>query len=246
MNKITSSLKGLKLSLEGIKSFEPDKFFLGKRVAIVGPADSAFELENGDFIDQFDYVIRINKAPSSWSVKSEIYLGKRTDVWFHSFFENQESGGGPLCPEIFTDRNIGLIVNPRTSISAYRRTFNFYRKYKHAIPVYHLSSEYYSLLINKFPKNLRPTVGFVALFSALKSPCKELYITGFTFFKTPYAKGYRDHLIDLEENKKHFKKQGIHDADFEYQLFKNTLVESLCENVIMDNKLQKIVESDNL
>jgi len=98
-------------------------------------------------------------------------------------------------------------------------------------------------MAQKFPKNLKPTVGFTALVSALESECEELFITGFTFFKTPYAKGYRDHLIDLGENKKHFKKQGIHDADLEYKLFKTYLKDSKCKLVTLDNKLTQILDN---
>lgn len=244
MNRIFASLKALRLSFQKIQKFSPNEVFKSKRIAIVGPADSAFQKENGNYIDQFDYVIRINKAPSSWDKGSEKFIGKNTDIWFHSFFENKESGGGSLDPKIFKNRNIGYIVNPRTTFAAYRRTFNFYRKYNNPILVHHLSSEYYRTLIKKFPKQLRPTVGFIALFSALRSPCKELFITGFTFFKTPYAKGYRDHLIDLEDNKKHFKKQGIHDSNLEYELFKDFLTETKCHKVILDDKLQEIIDSD--
>ncbi|MFD2518543.1 glycosyltransferase family 29 protein [Salinimicrobium flavum] len=244
MNKLINFFKGIPFFFQGIKVFHPKISFSGKRVAIVGPADSAYEMENGSYIDGFDYVIRINKAISTWKHENEKYIGTRTDLWFHSFFENEKSGGGKLNPEIIIERGVNTLVNPRSTFQAYRRTFNFYRKYKHTIPVYHLSDNVYRALKKEFPDNLRPTVGFTALYAALISECNELFITGFTFFKTPYAQGYRDHLVDLEENKKHFKKQGIHDAGLEFILFKKFLKESRCETVKLDNKLDAILAND--
>lgn len=244
MEKIIESIKGIYYTLQNSKKFESNKIFKNKRVAIVGPADSAYDNLNGQFINGFDYVIRINKTPSSWNPGNEKFVGNKTDIWFHSFFENTESGGGPLDPLIFHRMKIKYLVNPRTTFKAYRRTFNFYRKYQQDIPVYHLDSKVYNDLLTRFPGELRPTVGFVALYSALKANCQELFITGFTFFKTPYAKGYRDHLMDLNENKKHFKKQGIHDSELEYQIFKNTIKNHNCTKLHIDDKLSEILESE--
>lgn len=200
---------------------------------------------NGKKIDSFDYVVRINKAPGTWNPENEKFLGSKTDLWFHSFFENKVSGGGPLSQEIFDARRISKVINPRTTFDAYRRTFNYFRK--HGKPkntkIYHLPNHFYQRMDERFPEDLKPTVGFTALVSALESACEELFITGFTFFKTPYAKGYRDQLIDLKENKKHFKKQGIHDADLEYSLFKDYLNNSKCKRVSFDNKLTQILDN---
>src|SRR5690606_996488 len=106
MEKFKTSLHGFWLFMTCAKIFNPIDFFSNKRVAIVGPADSAYERENGDYIDAFDYIIRINKAPSSWIRENEKFTGTRTDIWYHSFFENEESGGGPLSPELLKERGI--------------------------------------------------------------------------------------------------------------------------------------------
>ena len=245
MIKLVNLLQGLFYTISSIMTFDPEKEFAGKKIAIVGPADSAFEVENGKKIDSFDYVVRINKAPGTWNSTNEKFIGTKTDIWFHSFFENKISGGGPLSREIMNTREISKIINPRTSFDAYRRTFNFFRKYGRPenTKICHLPIGFYKSIDQNFPEGLRPTVGFTALVSALESACEELFITGFTFFKTPYAKGYRDHLIDLKENKKHFKKQGIHDADLEYTLFKDYLKNSKCKQITLDDKLTQILDN---
>lgn len=127
MNKLLRSINGLFYTISSIKIFDPENEFSGKKVAVVGPADSAFEVQNGKKIDAFDFVIRINKAPGTWNPDNEKFLGSKTDIWFHSFFENKVSGGGPLTHDIFETRRISKIINPRTTLDAYRRTFNFFR-----------------------------------------------------------------------------------------------------------------------
>ena len=244
MNKIFSSLNALYLSAKGIKTLNYDQLFRDKRVAIVGPADSAFEKQNGEYIDNFDFVIRINKAPSTWKSESESYTGTKTDVWFHSFFENEDSGGGTLSPVVLKDREVSILVNPRTTLDAYRRSFYFYRKYGYSIDVYHLPKDLYMALMSNFSSDLKPTIGLTTLYTLLNSKCKELFITGFTFFKTPYAEGYRDHLIDMKANENHIKRQGQHDTELEYEIFKVSLKNSLCSKVDMDKKLEEILISD--
>lgn len=242
MNKLLDSLKGLKLFSKNIRTINPQDLLRNKRVAVVGPADSAYEKENADFINGFDYVIRINKALHSWNIEKAKYIGNKSNIWYHSFFENQESGGGALDVQLMRKMGVEFVVNPRTEFQAYRRTFNFFRKYKSNLPVYHLDRAFYAKVIKPFPKKLKPTIGYTALFSALNGECEELFITGFTFFKTPYAKGYRDHLLDPKENKKHFKTQGIHNADLEFELFQKELHSSNCQKIVLDEKLKAILK----
>ena len=244
MSKIIDSFKGLNLFFSNVSVFNPDTKFKNKRVAIIGPADSAYEKQDGAYLDTFDYVIRINKALNSWDVSKEDFIGKKTDILFHSFFENEKTGGGEINIDLIKQFHVSYLLNPRTDFEAYRRTFNFFRKYSKSLKVYHYPKKLYKGMCVDFPEGLRPTIGFTALYGALFAECQELYITGFTFFKTPYAKGYRDNLIDLEKNRKHVKTHGIHDADLEYELFKKHLSKTNCKEIKLDNKLRLILNND--
>lgn len=243
MKKLFDGLIGLWKVIFQTRIFDPTKVFAGKRVAIVGPADSAYEIQNSKYIDDFDFVIRVNKAPHSWNKEKAKFIGSKLDVLFHSFFENEDSGGGLLDEDLMNFFNVEYLVNPRSGFDSYRRTFNFFRKYKTDRTVYHLSLKFYNAMVAPFGE-LKPTIGYTALYSVLNSPCNELFITGFTFFKTPYAEGYRDHLIDKKANEKHFEKQGIHDADLEFRLFMKELSVNNCERVIYDRKLEGILKSN--
>ena len=95
-------------------------------------------------------------------------------------------------------------------------------------------------MIKPFGK-FQPTIGYAAIYSALNSECETLFITGFTFFQTPYSPGYRDHLIDMERNMKHIQQQGIHDIKLEFRLFRKNLETSPCKNIIIDPRLEELI-----
>ena len=92
--KTAKAFIGFGLLFFKVKIFRKDIIFNNKRIAIVGPASSALENENGFLIDGFDYVVRINKALITWNTENEKFLGTRTDILFHNFHENFDRGGG--------------------------------------------------------------------------------------------------------------------------------------------------------
>jgi hypothetical protein len=92
-------------------------WFKNKRVAIVGGADSVLKEKLGNYIDEFDVVIRINKGVEIISNQSE-YVGKKTDFLFHSFYEiTPELGGSPITPELWYENKVKRII--------FARNFNY-------------------------------------------------------------------------------------------------------------------------
>ncbi|UII23876.1 glycosyltransferase family 29 protein [Fulvivirga ligni] len=240
------ALFGLWIMPFRIRFFNPKKIFLNKRVAVVGPADSTHDDENGDIIDSYDVVIRMNKALVTWNPKNQKYLGTRTDVLFHNFYENMNSGGGgPLDWEIFKGHGVKYLIQPRFDKEGWRLMFNYFKKYLNTKnSIYLFSHKNYSNIVGQFDK-YHPTRGFYALSAALESNCKEVFITGFTFFKTPYAEGYRDNIRDMKENEKHIQNQGLHNVDLEYNNFLKLLQNTPIKNVKVDKKLYAIIKSDS-
>jgi hypothetical protein len=243
MQKILKAVRGLTLLPANTRIFDPQVMFANKRVTIVGPAGSLFQEENGSFIDGFDYVVRINKAAYSLAIEKAKHQGTRTDILFHSFFENNETGGGPLDFNLYKSKGIRYVVNPRNNFAGWRVTFNFYKKYLRKETVYLLPAAFYANMIKPFRKPIRPTVGYTALYAALQSRCEEVFITGFTFFKTAYASGYRDHLLDTNKNMKHLKDHGIHDPDQEFELFLELIKRSPAKKIHFDKELTAIIAS---
>ena len=154
------------------------------------------------------------------------YIGSKFTHLYHSFFENSYSGGGPIDWEYFDRLGIEKVINPICSRKGLAAHLNYYKRHHSARETYLLSRNTYNDLGNEL-KTYTPTVGFSALMSVLQAECKEVYITGFTFFQTPYAEGYRDHLLKKEANEQHIKKQGLHNPDLEFEVFKNKLEETV-------------------
>lgn len=248
MNKIKKfpkALIGFFLMLFRIRNFNSEKIFSGKRIAIVGPADSAYDEFNGEFIDQFDYVIRINKALITWKPENEKFIGTKTDILLHSFDETDFTGGGKLDFNLFRRYKVKYIINAKNTPKNYRHIFNVYKKYLTWNKMYMLSKRTFKNCQSFFVKHsFRPTNGFRAIHMVLASNCKEVYITGFTFYKTPYAAGYRDQLMDMDINLEHMKKKGVHNPDLEYSLFLD-LVKNCEGKVVLDSRLKSIVENNN-
>jgi hypothetical protein len=225
-----------------LRFFNPLSVFKNKRIAIIGAADSAFDNKNGEYIDGFDIVIRINKAIVNWDVKNEDYIGRKTNILFHNYYENEQSGGGELDFSLFKKRGIEYVINPNSNFSSVRLNYNYYKKYLNFNKTHILKPSLYKKMIVPFGV-LKPTMGYAALWCVLNSNFKEVFITGFTFFKTPYSKGYRDHLVDMTNNSKHIEDQGIHDPDLEFQEFLKLIKEERNSQVLMDRQLKAIIES---
>lgn len=242
MSKIVKAIKGLGLTLRYIKVLNADQF-KGKRIAVVGPASSAYEEQNGTFIDNFDVVIRINKAPAVVrDGKYDAFIGRKTDILFHSFFENEESGGGPLNLPMFDALGIKYLVNPRSTFDGQRNTFNFFKKYLSPRVIYTLPKPVYARICAPL-NGFRPTIGFTALSYVIQDvEFSELFITGFTFYRTPFGNGYRDHMQTPEKVRSFMTKQGLHDVDLEFASFLN-LLKSSGKKIVLDRTLEGIMKN---
>jgi hypothetical protein len=228
-----------------VRIFNYKNLFNGKRIAIVGAADSVMIEANGAYIDTFDFVIRINKSIITRTDLLRPFVGTKSNILFHSFYENTDrGGGGPLDFALFDKSEVQYIVQPRNNLEGWRVVFNFYKKYLIKRKVFVFSNLNYNKLYKLF-KPLKPTIGFCAIYAALSSPCNEVFITGFTFFKTPYSQGYRDHLLDMNANEKHIKEQGQHSPDLEFELFKAAIHDSPVAKIIVDKKLYEILKSED-
>lgn len=243
--RIFENLYGFYLYLNKAKRFDFQRKFKGKRIAVIGAANSTFEKELGKFIDDFDIVIRINKALITYKDNQEKFIGRKTDFLIHNFHENlDDGGGGPLDWKVFDSFSLKYLVQAKSDFSGKRNVFNYYKKYKSASrEVLVLPSIWYQKAKKLFV-SFTPTRGFMGIFLALNSEAKEVYLTGFTFFKTAYADGYRDNIKSVDETLKHIDRQGFHDAEFEFQNFLQVLTNSKIEKILLDDALYRIVQNE--
>lgn len=244
--RILRAFRGLFVMFLRVRFINIKGLFAHKRVAIVGAASSVFDEPRGKYIDGFDVVIRLNKAPYMLSPEKEAWLGSKTDLLFHSFYENDFSGGGRLDFDLYDRLGIQYVINPKYTFDAIRSVFNFYKKYFSRRSVYLPKRKVYKELGEKC-KPYVPTMGLCALYYVLTSQCKECYITGFTFFRTSYADGYRDAMKTAEQSRAHIQSAGLHDPELEFTVFKD-LYKSAKDRIeiFTDRQLAEILKQEGL
>jgi len=236
-----SFLYGIVLYFLFVRRLKLHELVKGKRVAIIGPANSSVDEKKGTYIDEFDIVIRINKAPSVIaSGKFDAFIGTKVDMLFHSFFENTQSGGGPLDIALFESLGIRYLVNPVAEFRGYRVIFNFFKKYKYRKNVYVLPAQAYRRWKKKL-NGYQPTIGFCALMSLLECDFEELFLSGFTFFKTGFAEGYRDNMRESTQVQEFIRNHGLHNPEMEFEIFRDAVYRAKGKKILTDRTLNALL-----
>lgn len=158
----------------------------GKRVAVVGSAPSVLENEPR-YIESFDFIIRVN------NYKTGPRQGRRTDIHY-SFYgasirksaEELRSDGVTLCmckcPDAMPVHSEWHLKTGRMNgvdfryIYRRRKMFWFCNTY---VPTTESFLEKFFLL-----KRHIPTTGFAALHDVLLCDPRQVYLTGFDFFRS--------------------------------------------------------------
>lgn len=245
MKRYMKAILGIGIMLIKHKTFPLD-VLKGKRIALVGPASSAIGTHFGAYIDKYDLVVRTNKAPLQLEQGiNQEHIGSKLDLLFHSFLENDRTGGGWLDFDVYQQLKVRYVVNPFPTNFGMRKVFNFYKKYLKGHDTYTAPKKPYKDIINQFGR-YRPTTGFCGLMMLMAADFDELYITGFTFFKTPYAEGYRDHFKEKKDIDKLIKDENQHNPDIEYQQFQKLLKKNSHKKILVDKELQAILKKDGV
>jgi len=220
--------------------------FEDKSVIIVGPAESSFTYMRGPEIDEFDIVVRLNSSPIHLNRFSE-RIGGRTDVLFHSFFEDGDRGTGRIELEHVLTQKIGHIVCPITDRKYYKFLLTQRRRLKQrlssvdGLTIAITPLETYNELKRRLDGTV-PTTGLLTIAFLLGCKTRELHITGFTFFAGKYVPGYRDTIQTLSDVQ-NWIANSIHDPQKERLVFKQ-MYESAVDNnkrVVLDSDLTDII-----
>lgn len=243
LSKILFQIQAIKLHNQYGNLIEPfnENWFNGKRVAIVGGADSAFKEELGDFIDGFDVVVRINKGVEVIE-KHYNYVGKRTDILFHCLYEELELGGSPITLDLWKKHAVKKVIfslNKGYNQYAQNNFKNFIRKFNCEVPVSEVSKQLTRENLKPFHP-LSPTTGFIAINTIINCKPAELYITGITFFRTAHHQDYRQG--SLAHFQKMMNQHASHDPDLEYSIIKK-LYQSYPKVIIPDKTLERIFQT---
>lgn len=208
----------------------------GKRVVIVGPAPSVVGSNQGTIIDSYDIVVRLNKAlPIPHGLKNDI--GTRTDVLYNCMNPSPECGG-EIKTDILTENGVKFLVAPYPPTTGYRfgaDIENYLKLNGQKVPFCHFDQKLFADLLKEIKL---PNTGISAIIDLLSFNIKELYITGFTFFKGGYMKEYRGY--NEQQVLQRMAKYNLHDQDKQLAYMKTILPNE--PRVKMDNALNALMQ----
>jgi hypothetical protein len=237
------------LPLEKLYSYDTKDIFKGKRVAIIGAADSALNTGLGEFIEGFDVIVRVNRGP--FLIADEQWkkdIGSRTDVLFsYDNLAKYDAAVGDKIFKLMVEQKVKHLIIVKLWHKAdggyiYQFLKNFYKKLSKDLKIYFYNKEQRKKILKLYNGNI-PTTGLAAIYAILQSEAKECYITGFTFFKTEYMAGYRDNAKSKEHVLKYINEAGLHNIDVEWKLFKE-MYNSGNYNIVLDKFLQAVITQD--
>lgn len=221
--------------------------FDGKRVALIGPADSSMNEKNGKEIDQYDIIVRLNKGYQLINdPKIREYIGSRTDVLFARLDVRECVDPGTFDREMLQSQGLkhlfGFMRIPE--LGYYYRTVSFIEKFgdvfRNRLKI--LSVDKYKMIFKSLLGS-KPSVGYIALYTLMESNATEIYVTGITFYLSEYQKGYRDQTSTDEQLKKFKRRDDGHNPAKELAVFKEMLQKNQYR-ITLDTFLKNYLEPE--
>lgn len=221
-------------------------FLKDKKVIIVGPAESLLERGNGEFIDSFDVVVRVNRGIEPTFLNSK-KIGSRTDILYNCMLEKNDNGG-KIDLNMLKLKNVKFVsYHPQVSYQGLAEPIRPYHLDNSKLMIMNsflnthmIDSNFYNSISSQV--NCRPNTGFIAIFDLLFHQVKELYITGYTFYLDGFMKGYKDHLDDTFIKKCYTSKR--HNQKNLFEFLKKTAKND--QRINTDPILTKILTLDEL
>ena len=221
-------------------STNPD-FFLSlvknKRVIIVGPSITVQECKLGDFINNFDVIIRLNKSLPI-PVKMYEHIGNRTDILYNSLNTTDYPGENNISPFFLKQQKIKFLRCPYPPITPFKYDIkSFYKKNNNIINFGSIDTNYYKKL--EYSLGTRPYTGTCAIADLLNSNVKELFVMGVDFYTYKHSFYYRNvsnsKLKKLQNNNIHQKKPQINLLQRFYLLDDRLIVDNILDEILLEN-----------
>jgi len=236
------------------------EFVRNKKVALVGPAKSIQNIEQGKKIDSFDIVCRVK----SFYVQPEMrkFYGSRVDVLYT---DNNETNDVLPGDTLVDDGDKRIITMSNESIQL--RNEILQNEIKYIVSTYPASEWFFSRFIQPLSmmanvanirilpdepymsirkETMRPNGGFSAIIDLVNLPIKELYITGIDFYRSLYKDNYLNSLYtkstieNWEETHDGYTTAGQpdrHNPDLQFKYFKYNIYQK-DDRIKVDEKLE--------
>lgn len=172
-------------------------FMKGKRVALVAPSKSILNFENGQMIESYDVVVRLNKAlPVPKNLAK--HIGSRTDVLYNSLNISDYPNENNITDTFLRYENVKYLCSPYPPIIPFKDDIDRFLS-GNRYPFHHIDLAIFNKLERKL--GTRPYTGVAAIVDLLNQGVSELFITGMTFFLDNYYKEYRN--VSMTQVKEH-------------------------------------------
>lgn len=160
-------------------------YLTGKRVALVGPADTLRGTGMGRLIDAHDVVVRINHAwPVPKGLKEDI--GSSVDIIYHNLNPRNQLISRSEVLKMHRDGVRWLVSTHPNHRLRFRRRQRRFRRVNRGLLKFRIIPA--SLKRRLLQKVRTPNGGLVAIVDLLRFPIQSLYVTGFSFYTSGYLK----------------------------------------------------------
>jgi hypothetical protein len=207
-----------------IKEQKFKDFLKDKRVVVVGPSKTIENSNNGELIDSYDLVVRLNRALSHLDKDSKD-IGSRTDILYACLSTGQVGQPHPKTGRVEVDAKAFEESGVKIISCCFPREVNFFNTIQPNIN-YLLENtnidirippaEAYMKLQTEVDCHLNS--GFAGVCDLLETDLKELKLIGVDFHRTTYMSEYEDFtwesLCDMHKN------HSQHDPDKQFKYFK--------------------------
>jgi hypothetical protein len=212
------------------------EYLKGKSVAIVGPASTMNGTKQGDSIDNYDIVVRFNSAlPIKEPTKEDV--GTKTSILCNCLEPNNISGG-TIDPVMWYREGVEWMLSPYPNELWYiKENYASFMKKNKDLKVECVNLPFFTKLENSL--KTRPNSGLMGITYILSHEIKSMYITGISFGKGGYCKGYKEHISPERYNQ--LANSRIHKQEPQRVYFKNHVV--IDPRVTVDAPLKNILST---
>lgn len=238
-------------------------YLIGKKVALIGPAEYLTKLNTGEYIDSYDVVVRVNRGTEVIENYSKS-IGKRTDILYNCLIKSPDNGGDIRVKDYKRNKIKWIATVPgsdpdgTTVSNKLHEQVNWFTvfKLKWNFNFHVMDYKKFSLINSKI--NSRANTGFASIFDLLDHGVSKLYITGFSFYLDNFMSGYKRGCDRDEEefakqcfvSKRHKQEPQWRYLKELYQKDKRVEVDKILKNILSmktlsrDNNLFELYKSE--
>lgn len=223
-----------------------------KKVAIIGPSPHLIKKNQGNLIDSYDVVIRINEL----GVDKTLWVdyGSKTDIVFLTL-TNESTMIYEAMKKELDIKELKLVVHPRDEFNfdpdkKIRDDMSIFQRYEFL----NLNKSFLHIEKPSFEErykffNCSPSTGSLAIFQILEYDFEELYIAGFSFYTTKYKWNKKkfefERLSPLHQDGHNIRMSG-HNIKEEILGLKKIIQINKSKNIKSDLLFKKIVKSKTM